>query len=86
MTIDHKSYRHAMSKRVETKDDGRIIIYYTFDEEVDKPAKESNNQISADRSSNDSIEANVNADKITSDKSTNVNDEDSSPRPKGQVS
>lgn len=29
---DDKNVRHKMIKRVEMKDDGRILIYYTFDD------------------------------------------------------
>lgn len=31
MPDDDKNARHKMNKRVETKEDGRILIYYTFE-------------------------------------------------------
>ncbi len=31
MRSDNKPVKHKMRKRVEAKDDGRILIYYTFE-------------------------------------------------------
>ncbi len=35
MTNKSNSPRHNMVRRVETKDDGRILIYYTFESSED---------------------------------------------------
>ncbi|MDZ4836495.1 MAG: hypothetical protein SGJ27_22190 [Candidatus Melainabacteria bacterium] len=41
MNNNDKNVRHNMIKRVEAKDDGRVLIYYTFESSDDIEHKES---------------------------------------------
>ena len=44
ITSDDKSARHKMIKRVEKKEDGRILIYYTFDDSDCSPGGDNGSQ------------------------------------------
>lgn len=46
MTDNDKTARHNMIKRVEAKDDGRVLIYYTFESADQIRWKETHQQVS----------------------------------------
>jgi hypothetical protein len=47
--LEKTQERPIMHKRVEHKDDGRILIYYTFDQSTDNQKKESERTSGADK-------------------------------------
>lgn len=46
--LEHQNDRPKMNKRVERKDDGRTLIYYTFDEKESESLTESPSNKSGD--------------------------------------
>lgn len=46
MTNNDKTARHNMIKRVEAKDDGRVLIYYTFESADQIRWKETHHKVS----------------------------------------